>query len=180
MAASRSRWLVALAAMAIAGAGCGANASSASRSAHTHARAGASADPGAVSVIRAWATALRRGDVNGAARYFALPSEFVNGPYDAVTIRTEAQARAVNETLPCGAQLISVDRHGHYVSALFRLTGRSGPHAGCGSGIGQLARTDFVIAKGRIVEWIRAPDSGSDGSPGPSAPSPAEAGGPVV
>jgi hypothetical protein len=127
----------------------------------------------ATAVIRAWSTALRRGDVDLAARYFALPSEFVNGPGDSVSIHTEAQARAVNATLPCGALLISTVQRGRFVSALFRLTERPGPDAGCGSGTGQLARTNFVIVRGRILDWIRAPET-----PGPGGPSTST--GPVV
>lgn len=114
-----------------------------------------------MTVIRAWSSALRRGDVSGAARYFALPSEFINGPGVAITIHTEAQAQAANAGLPCGAILISAREHGRFVSALFRLTNRPGANAGCGSGAGQLARTDFVIVGGRIVEWIRAPERGA-------------------
>jgi hypothetical protein len=124
-----------------------------------------------VEVIRAWSSALRRGDVDAAARYFALPSRFINSPGDVVVIRTEAQARAANATLPCGAVLISAIGRGSFVSALFRLTDRPGPGAGCGSGRGQLARTYFVITSGRIVDWLRAPQTGSGGSPGSSGTS---------
>ena len=120
-------------------------------------------------------------DVNLAARYFALPSEFVNGPGDEVSIHTEAEARAANRALPCGAVLISVDQRGRFASALFRLTNRKGPDGGCGSGAGQLARTNFVIAGGHIVEWIRAPSvSGGGRSQGQPAPPATPSGGPVV
>jgi hypothetical protein len=137
----------------------------------------------AVNVIRAWSDALRRGDVRGAARYFALPSVMINGGDSSgsallITITTAAQAEAANETLPCGAQLVSTDRRGRYVNALFRLTGRPGPGGSdCGGGVGQTARTNFVIAHGRIVEWIRAPDDpGDNGGPrGQPAPTPAPA-----
>jgi hypothetical protein len=132
-----------------------------------------------VGVIRAWSTALARGDIDGAARYFALPSEFVNGPGDAIAIHTEAQARAANASLPCGAILVSVTRRGRFVSALFRLTSRPGPYGGCGPGTGQLARTDFIIAAGRIVDWIRSPAPGGGVPPAP-APPPAPRSGPVV
>jgi hypothetical protein len=165
--------------MAMMGAGCG----SSGNTARTNATSAVTADPAAVTVIRAWSTALRRGDVAGAARYFALPSEFVNGPGEVMTIQTEAEAQAANATLPCGASLISTERRGRFVSALFRLTDRLGSEAGCGSGTGQLARTDFVIARGHIVEWIRAPEvSGGGGSPSPApaAPSTTQGGGPVV
>lgn len=120
---------------------------------------------GQVTVIRDWANALRRGDVRRAAGYFALPSVFANGigangQLAAVVIRSAHQARVVNESLSCGAQLISTRRRGKYIVAAFRLTNRSGPGAGCGSGIGEDASTDFLIRHGRIVEWIRAPATG--------------------
>jgi hypothetical protein len=136
----------------------------------------------AVSVIKAWSDALRRGDVRGAARYFALPSVMINGT-DAsgealvITIATSAQAQAANASLPCGAQLISTDQRGRFINALFRLTGRPGPGGtDCGGGVGGTARTNFVIAHGRIVEWLRAPsdpgDNGTPSTPGqPPAPS---------
>ncbi len=133
-----------------------------------------------VSVIKAWSDALRRGDVRDAARYFSLPSVMINGADTGgsallITITTQAQAEAANETLPCGAQLISADRRGRYVNALFRLTGRPGPGgSSCGGGVGATARTNFVIAHGRIVQWIRAPDDpGDNGAPRAPAPQPA-------
>lgn len=141
--------------------------------------------PAAVALIRAWSDALRRGDVRGAARYFALPSVMINGT-DAtggalvITIGTLAEAEAANESLPCGAMLLSADQRGRYVNALFRLTGRPGPGGSdCGSGAGQTARTNFVITGGRILEWIRAPDDpGDNGTPSvptPTAPVPTPA-----
>jgi hypothetical protein len=151
---------------------------------------GLPADAAAVRVIRAWSSALRRGDVRGAARYFALPSEFINGAdangnVSVITIHTLAEAAAVNATLPCGAVLISTDQRGRYVNALFLLTDRTGQGGGCGSGTGQVARTNFVVSGGRIVQWIRAPqDPGDDhrGTPpsGPPAPSSPPSGGPVI
>jgi hypothetical protein len=139
-----------------------------------------------VSVIRGWSDALRRGDVTGAARYFAFPSVMINGS-DAsgsellITIDTPSQAQEANETLPCGALLISADRRGRYVNALFRLTGRSGAGgSNCDGGVGQTARTNFVIAHGRIVEWIRAPDDpGDNGGPQAPAPQPSPGGQPT-
>jgi hypothetical protein len=131
-----------------------------------------------VAVIRSWAEALRRGDVRAAARYFALPSVMVNGT-DAsgaalvIAIDTRAQAEAANASLPCGAKFISADQRGRYLNALFRLTGRAGPGGStCGSGAGETARTNFVIARGLIVEWIRAPDDPGDNG-GSTTPAPA-------
>jgi len=139
----------------------------------------------AVSVIRAWSDALRHGDVRRAARYFALPSVMINGTDSTgqalvLTIVTASQAEEANATLPCGARLISTDKRGRYVNALFLLTGRPGPGGtDCGGGVGTTARTNFVIAHGRIVEWLRAPsDPGDNGTPSapaqPPAPSPSQ------
>jgi len=143
---------------------------------------GMPAAAGAVSVIRAWSDALRHGDVRGAARYFALPSVMINGGDTGgsallITIDTPAQAEAANATLPCGARLISADQRGRYVNALFRLSGRTGPGgSNCSGGVGQTARTNFVIVHGRILEWIRAPDDpGDNGTPRRPGPSPGSA-----
>jgi hypothetical protein len=125
-------------------------------------------------VIRGWADALRRGDVRAAARYFALPSVMINGVGSSgqavIRIRTAAQATYANATLPCGARLLSTHVRGRFVDALFRLSGRPGPGgSNCEPGAGETARTNFVIAGGRIVEWVRAPDQpGDNGSPPPS------------
>lgn len=132
----------------------------------------------AVDVIRAWADALRHGDVQAAARYFALPSVMVNGTDTTgqtvvITIDTHTEAEVANATLPCGARLLSADQRGRYVNALFRLTGRPGlGGTDCGGGVGTTARTNFVIAHGRIVEWLRAPDDPGDNRT-PQAPQPA-------
>lgn len=179
MARARWRWLVAVAGTAMIGTGCGSGAHRVRTSSHSS-PAPTLGTAGPVGVIRAWSTALRRGDVNAAARYFALPSEFVNGPGDSLSIHTEAQARAANATLPCGAVLLSTTRRGRFVSALFRLTNRPGPNAGCGSGTGALARTDFIIADGHILDWIRSDATGGGAAPGPSGPPPTSGGGPVV
>lgn len=148
---------------------------------------GVPANPRAVRVIRAWSSALRHGDVRGAARYFAVPSQFINGPdatgqIPVIEMQSLDEAELVNASLPCGARFISADERGRYVNALFRLTDRPGPGGGCRSGIGQTARTNFVIAGGRIVEWIRAPDDPGDGARGGSPPQPAspQGSGPVI
>ena len=146
---------------------------------HARVPTGIAPHPAAVAVIRAWSDALRRGDVRGAARYFALPSVMINGT-DAtggavvITIGTLAEAEEANASLPCGAMLLSADQRGRYVNALFRLTGRAGPGGStCGTGAGQTARTNFVITGGRILEWIRAPDDpGDNGTPTVPSPTP--------
>jgi hypothetical protein len=139
---------------------------------------------GAVTVIQGWSSALRRGDLSAAARYFATPSLLVNGVDAAgqplaVEIHTLREAEVANAALPCGAMLVSTSQRGRFVNALFKLTARLGPGgSNCADGVGQTARTDFVIANGKIVQWIRAPDDpGDNGSPRttptPTTPTPA-------
>jgi hypothetical protein len=114
-------------------------------------------------VIRAWADALRKGDVRGAASFFALPSVVANGT-PPVVLHTRADARLFNTSLPCGARLLRTSSAGRFTTATFRLTERPGPGA-CGRGVGLEARTTFVISGGKIREWRRVPDR-----PAPSGP----------
>lgn len=130
---------------------------------------GKAADPSAVDVIKAWSTRLREGDVTRAAGYFAIPGEFFNGGSGVIIIRTLAQAVAVNATLPCGARFLSADQRGRYINALFRLTARSGPGgSNCAGAVGATARTNFLISRGRIVAWVRAPDDPGDNQAPPA------------
>jgi hypothetical protein len=111
------------------------------------------ADPGDVRVIDAWVTALRGGDVDAAARYFAIPSVAENGPL-LIQIESLDDARRFNESLPCGARLVRAETQGQFTTATFRLTERPGPGT-CGPGTGGAAETSFVIREGKIVEWRR-------------------------
>jgi hypothetical protein len=144
---------------------------------------GPPADPAEVAVVRGWAAALRAGEIKRAATYFHLPMVFDNGGQ--LKVRTLAQAEAVNVALACGATVISAFRQGRFVNVLFRLSarqGRGGGPAACGSGIGQSARTEFLIRGGRIAEWLRAPSR--PGDPGyrttPTVPSTGTTGGTPV
>jgi hypothetical protein len=121
-------------------------------------------------VIRGWADTLRRGDVRGAAGYFRLPSEMINGPaangtVSVVQIHSRVDAEAANAALPCGARLEAADQRGVYINALFALTGRPGLGGGC-QGTTGTGRVNFVIRGGRIVRWIRARDEAGDGARG--------------
>src|SRR4051812_41241387 len=82
------------------------------------------ADPASVRVIDAWTKALDKGDIDAAARYFAIPADTQNG----IPLRLQSRddARAFNQSLPCGAQLLSADQHGIYTIATFRLVERPG------------------------------------------------------
>jgi hypothetical protein len=131
--------------IAIAMSGCG--------SGSQHHGAAQHAERDAPAVIRAWADTLRRGDIRGAARFFALPSIVSNGtpPFE---LHTQADARLFNASLPCGARLVKTTSAGRFTTATFRLTERPSPGT-CGRGSGLLARTTFVIENGKIQQWRR-------------------------
>ena len=113
-------------------------------------------------VIRGWADALRRGDVERASRYWQPPAIAANGsqPFRLVTMRA---VRQFNEGLTCGARLESAERDKNYVVATFRLTNRRDRPGACAQGVGQRARTIFLLREGKIVQWIRAADPPQDG-----------------
>jgi hypothetical protein len=123
----------------------------------------AEADEGDVEVIRGWTDALRAGDIDAAASFFALPSVAENGAV-LIQISTEADARDFNNLLPCGAFLIGAQSVGEFTTAEFELTERPGS-TGCGVGVGVGASTAFVITDGKIAEWRRV---NNDGQPPPS------------
>ena len=108
-------------------------------------------------VIRGWADALRRGDVERATAYWRTPAIAANGSQP-FKLLTRAAVRQFNDGLACGARLESVERDAGYVLATFRLTERKGASESCGSGIGHRARTLFLLRGGKIVQWIRATD----------------------
>jgi hypothetical protein len=134
-----------------------------------------------MAVVRGWADALRLGQLDRAAAYFALPSVVQlepDGPLG--TIHTRAEARLFDELLPCGATLVNVRRVDRFINVLFLLTTRPGMQC---NGTGATARTAFEIAGGKIREWRRAPDESGDSRfahpqsvPAPAQPAPAPSG----
>jgi len=114
-------------------------------------------------VIRGWADALRRGDVERAVGFWRTPAIAANGsqPFKLLTRRA---VRYFNDGLTCGARLESVERDKVYLLATFRLTERKGRAGACGQGVGNRVRTLFLLRRGKIVQWIRAsdPPSGAD------------------
>jgi limonene-1,2-epoxide hydrolase len=148
--------LFALLALSIAG--CGSNTPATTDSAH---RVAGDANPADVHVIDAWVTALRHGDVDAAAGYFAIPSVAENGPV-LLRIHNLDDARSFNESLPCGARLIRAETAGAFTTATFRLTERPGPGI-CGPGAGGVAKTSFVIRDGKIAQWRRVGPGGAGG-----------------
>jgi hypothetical protein len=156
-----SRALLAGIVVALVLAGCGGRGSESGG----EPRIAGDADPEDVAVIKGWVDTLRKGDLDGAARYFAIPSVAENGP---LLLRIESldDARRFNESLPCGARLVRAETQGQFTTATFRLTER--PGAGiCGPGTGEAAKTSFVIRDGKIAEWRRV-GTGGGGQPAPS------------
>ena len=107
-------------------------------------------------MIRDWADDLRGGDLEAAADHFQLPSLAQNGTAP-IELTTRDQVRAFNASLPCGAELTEAEDHGHFTIATFELTERPGGGE-CGTGVGETARTAFVIEDGLITRWIRVVD----------------------
>jgi hypothetical protein len=168
-------WRAVVVAAALAGCGGGSHPAATPPARPAAAGATAAAASGEVAVIGGWARALAHGDVGAAAAYFATPSRVQIAPGEpTATVRTPADARAVNLALPCGAKLLGTRRIGGYIDALFGLMRR--PGADCGSGVGGTARVAFVIRAGRIAVWRRIADEPGDAAhaaPGfrPGAPS---------
>jgi hypothetical protein len=109
-------------------------------------------------IIRRWSNTLRSGDVEAAARLFAVPATVANGGAPQ-RLTTFGAIRVFNASLPCGARLLRTRHKDGYTVATFRLTRRRG--ADCGRGVGVLAATAFVVHRGRILEWLRLADPGA-------------------
>jgi hypothetical protein len=120
-------------------------------------------------VIKGWSDQLRAGHVNAASRYFTIPSLVSTDAGGASRLRSRADVKAFNATLPCGAMLIRTRRSVHsFVIGTFKLTDR--PGGTCGTGTGALAEVAFLIRHHRINQWVRL----ADPTPAPSAtPNPA-------
>jgi hypothetical protein len=115
-------------------------------------------------VLEGWAAALRRGDPDRAARYFAVPAIVAQSM--TVQLQTREQVRKFNDELPCGAKLLEVQHDGRYIVGTFRLTQRAGHTC---TGVGELARVAFVIRAHHFTEWRQVPDT-PGASPGPDEP----------
>jgi hypothetical protein len=148
--------LFALGALALAGCGSGDDQATSDE-----------ADADAVQVIRNWADELRAGDVRAASERFAIPSVVQNGT-PPLTLTSRDQVEAFNSSLPCGAKLTDATMSGRFTIATFELTERPGPGE-CGGGVGEQAKTAFVIHHGRITEWRRVVDL-DEAAPADTAP----------
>jgi hypothetical protein len=126
------------------------------------------ADRASARVVRRWLRALSRGDVQGAARFFALPSRYQNGTA-VLTIDSPGERLAINLALPCGGRVVALRGARGFTIATIRL--RERPGADCGRGAGGRARTAIRVAGGRIREWYRLPDRPGGPQTAPPAPS---------
>jgi hypothetical protein len=115
------------------------------------------ADPETVQVIKGWADELRAGDVAAASKRFALPSVVQNGT-PPLRLNTRDEVEAFNRSLPCGAKLTEAAAVDRFTIATFELTERPGPGE-CGSGLGESAKTAFVVREGLITQWRRVVDT---------------------
>ena len=156
-----ARPIAALAALTVAAfAGCGSSSDESSTP--------DDADADAVRVIRSWADELRSGDVEAASERFAIPTVVQNGTAP-LQLTDRRQVQAFNQSLPCGAKLTDTVSSGKYTIATFELTERPGPGE-CDGGVGDTAKTAFVIREGRITEWRRVVDRGPVTEPDSTAP----------
>jgi ketosteroid isomerase-like protein len=115
-------------------------------------------------VLSGWAAAVREGDAERAARYFAVPA--IVAQSETVELQTRDQIRRFNEQLPCGARLLEVQHDGRYVVGTFRLTERAGRRC---AAAGQLVRVAFVVRGRHFTEWRQVPDR-PGAPPGPEEP----------
>lgn len=119
-----------------------------------------------VRIVRGWADELRRGHLDKASRFFSLPVVVSNsGPPQ--ELKTRAEVRFFNLSLPCGARLLRAISGKRYTIATFELTERVGSPTGC-IGTGELAATAFAFRDGKISEWRRVtvpPSSRDDAAP---------------
>jgi hypothetical protein len=114
------------------------------------------ANPDTVGVIKRWADELRAGDVSAASERFAIPSVVQNGT-PALRLTDRGEVEAFNRSLPCGAKLTEAFSSGKFTIATFELTERPGLGE-CGNGVGETAKTAFVIRNGLITQWRRVVD----------------------
>jgi hypothetical protein len=117
-------------------------------------------------VVTRWLRELTRGDVEAAARVWALPSRFQNGT-PVLRIDSEVERLAINASLPCGGRPTRIEgtTTPSYVVVTIRLTTRpgGGPPQGCDG----LVRSAVQVRDGRITALFRLPEGGA---PAPSGP----------
>ena len=104
-------------------------------------------------IIRAWSSALNRGDIRRAASFFARGA-LVEQQRE-FRLPDRAAAIAFNRSLPCKADVTDVKRRGSAVVATFRLREGDVPGGGCSG----TARVRFRFSDGRFAEWRQLPEA---------------------
>ena len=95
--------------------------------------------------------------MQAASRYFTVPSLVSTATGGANRLRSRADVKQFNATLPCGAQLVKTRRSvNRFVIGTFKLTER--PGGACGTGTGALAEVAFLIRHHHINQWVRLAD----------------------
>ena len=130
-------------------------------------RANGPAPAGAGTVVRGWASAVRRADFDRAAELFADGAQVQNGgPVERLT--TPARKLVWNAALPCGAQVVEIGGANGYAIVRFRLVQRRGSR--CDGAVGAPARAAIRVRDGRITGWFRLPSEGAPETAAPSGP----------
>jgi hypothetical protein len=124
------------------------------------------ADRASARVVRGWLRALSRGDVQRAARFFALPSRYQNGTA-VLTIDSPGERLAINLALPCGGRVVALRGARGFAIATIRLRERPGADCGKGTG-GRASASGTGCPTGRAAGRPRRPPR--------RAPSPERAG----
>jgi hypothetical protein len=101
-------------------------------------------------LIRDWLMAVKKGDYDHAADFFARGAIIDQGqPF---RLETRAAARLFNAGLPCHANLIRLEDEGDVVLATFRLL--PGPGGPCEGRV----QVRYTIVDGRFTEWRQLPE----------------------
>lgn len=128
-------------------------------------------------VINAWTRALREGDIERAAGYFAEPSIVQNAFPRPARLRTEADRVLFNESFPCGSKAVDYRFADGFVVVELELTERVG--GDCMGATGARARVAIKVEERRITEWYRLADDEDampEAPPPPPAPLPLDPG----
>jgi hypothetical protein len=105
------------------------------------------------SVVRAWSSALNKGDNETAADLFASHAEIVQGG-DEQRFRTHADAVEWNASLPCSGRIVALRTRHDRVTVTFVLGDRTTSRC---DGPGAKARAIVHVRDGKIVLWHQVP-----------------------
>jgi hypothetical protein len=104
-------------------------------------------------IVRAWSKDLNKGDNAALARLFAVPVLMTQGPY-VYRLVNRSQVARWHAALPCAGHVVSIQVHGRFATAVFRLGNRATSRC---DAPGTLAYARFTIVRGKIVAWQQLP-----------------------